>query len=274
MKIGIIGHGFVGQAVSDFYRTNLIYDKFKSSLPLKKVVEAAEVIFICVPTNGTSRGYDHRPLKETLSALSKHGYTRPIIIKSTVQPGTTDFFQKEFPKLKLFFNPEFLDQATAREDFAHPQNPPCQILGLPKGKPTPEKEWTRSLFDPFNVPIIITSAVTAEALKLATNAFYTTRVVFANQIFDYCQSVGADYEIMASLWRQIPRLGTHGYQIVHNGGRGAGGYCLPKDLHALLTNARSLGIRLPLLNDVEKINDLLLLKSGKGVKKQQSRSTL
>ena len=170
--------------------------------------------------------------------------------------------------LHLFFNQEFLDQVTAKKDFAHPQNPPCQILGLPQGKSVSQKGWVHKLFDPFKVPLIITSAVTAETLKLATNALYTTRVVFSNQIFDYCQSVGADYEIMASLWQQIPRLGTHGYQIVHNGGRGAGGYCLPKDIHALLTNAAELGLQLPLLKSVEKINNLLLSKSGKRIKKQ------
>ena len=268
MKIGVIGHGFVGRAVSSFYQTNLIYDKFKPSLSLKKVVEAAEVIFVCVPTNGTREGYDYQPLKETIQLLSVNGYRFPIIIKSTTQPGEIDLLQRNYPKLRLFFNPEFLDQVTAKKDFAHPQNPPCQILGLPQGKSVSQKGWVHKLFDPFKVPLIITSAVTAETLKLATNALYTTRVVFSNQIFDYCQSVGADYEIMASLWQQIPRLGTHGYQIVHNGGRGAGGYCLPKDIHALLTNAAELGLQLPLLKSVEKINNLLLSKSGKRIKEQ------
>lgn len=270
MKIGIIGHGFVGSAVSSFYQTNLVYDKYKNLLPLEKVATEAETIFICVPTDGNLAGYNYQPLRETLCKLSTYKYRQPVIIKSTVQPGTTDLLQERYCELRLFFNPEFLDQASAREDFARPKNPPCQMLGLPKGVKPDEslKRWTGELFDPFQVPLIITSAITAETFKLAINAFYTTRVIFANQIYDYCQSLGADYELMASLWRQIPRLGDHGYQIFHNGGRGAGGYCLPKDLHALLANAKKLGIQLPVLKSIEKVNDLFLSESGKRVIKQ------
>lgn len=269
MKVGVIGHGFVGRSVSNFYRTTLIYDKFKPSVPLEKVVKEAKVIFVCVPTNGTRSGYDYRPLKEVIKLLDENNCRVPIIIKSTIQPGTTDCLQNDYPNLDIYFSPEFLDQATAENDFAHPANPPCILLGIPKGKNTNTKGWSGHLFKDFGVPLIMTSAITAETFKLATNSYYTTRVVFANQVYDFCQTIGADYELVASLWGQISRLGTHGYRIVHQGGRGAGGYCLPKDLHAFISSALKLKLKFPFLRSVEKINLGLLNESGKLRKNQK-----
>lgn len=57
INLGIIGYGFVGQAVANGFNvaskghdTIRYYDKFKDSLSLEEVVEKSEFIFVCLPT--------------------------------------------------------------------------------------------------------------------------------------------------------------------------------------------------------------------------------
>ncbi len=269
MNIGIIGHGFVGKAVSSFYGTDLFYDKFNISKTFEEVCEKSDCVFVCVPTDGRDNGYDYAPLIETFEKLEAIEYSKPVLMKSTVEPGKTDEFAEKYSLLELYFNPEFLDQATAKNDFARPKNPPCHILGVPK-KGNYEKAMILggTIFKNFDVPTRVVSASTAEMFKLATNAFYTTRVIFANQVYDLCEKFGANYDFIADLWRQIPRIGFHGYDVFHGGFRGAGGYCLPKDLNSLILAAEEIGVAVPLLKAVQDVNENFLYKAGKRIHSQ------
>ena len=42
---------------------------------------------------------------------------RTIIIKSTIQPGTTEKWNKIYKRIDIAFNPEFLTEANAIDDF-------------------------------------------------------------------------------------------------------------------------------------------------------------
>ena len=55
LKIGICGHGFVGNAISSFFINKpgfnvLIYDKYKN-INTFEIVLNTDMIFICLPTN-------------------------------------------------------------------------------------------------------------------------------------------------------------------------------------------------------------------------------
>ena len=127
-KIGIIGNGFVGNAIHQGMKEHfevLIYDKD----PSKKIntfarVSEAEIIFICVPTPMTEDGdFDLRIVKDTVSRFIT---PKILVIKSTITPSAAQILVDKYPMHSLVFNPEFLTERTAVRDF---QNPSRIVLG-------------------------------------------------------------------------------------------------------------------------------------------------
>jgi len=132
-KIGVVGIGMVGTQVARWFgevqkyrsgSTLFLYD----SDPAKNCnddVSAADIIFLCLPTPGLPHGAcDVRCLIDTVPRIKGE---KIIVIKSTVPPGTTENLQYANPQHKLLFNPEFLREKTAWEDFC---NPDSQIVGF------------------------------------------------------------------------------------------------------------------------------------------------
>ena len=131
-NIGIVGVGYVGGAVrhwfENLYRRPVelfLYDRYKEIGSLREVSDHARTVFVCVPTpyRERGRGYDDSAIDETLRSLKKPNV---VVIKSTVLPGSTERFQKKFPRHTILFSPEFLVAKTANDDFVNPQR---QIIG-------------------------------------------------------------------------------------------------------------------------------------------------
>ena len=68
-----------------------------------------------------------------------------------------------------------------------------------------------------------------------TNAFLATKVSFANEIYQICEKVGADYDKVVEYATLDERLGKSHWMVPgHDGDFGYGGHCFPKDLSSLL----------------------------------------
>lgn len=253
-SVGIIGGGVVGQAVKNFFKNAKVYDKFLTMDPWDEAA-SQDFIFICVPTPyNENSGFDASIVEEVLEKLSNMD-GKVVIIKSTVVPGATDMFQEKFPGLRLFFNPEFLDNGTAKQDFL---NPDKQIVGYTKKSKDAAEEILAML--PQAKFSKIMPAKAAEMAKYMVNSYYATKVIFANQIYDICQALGIDYNTVREAFEHDRRVAPGNFDVWHGGYRGFGGKCLPKDLASLVDRAKELGVDVPLLEDVKKINDNLLLK--------------
>ena len=129
-KIGIIGIGFVGNAIKSFFENKIetvCYDKFKKFNKQENIL-TTDLVFLCLPTlfDNNKNEYDKSAILETCEYLDKMDYNGLVIIKSTVEPETTDKLSKMYPKLKLIHNPEFLTARTAVLDF---QNQTHIIIG-------------------------------------------------------------------------------------------------------------------------------------------------
>lgn len=262
-KIGIAGIGFVGGAVRAFYEKQgvdlLLYDKYKGIGSLEDL-NKADLIFLCLPTpfvEENGKGFDDSALREVLGQIEGE---KNIVIKSTILPGSTEEYQKDFPQHKILFNPEFLIAKTAVQDF---ENPSRQIVGYTKKSQDIAKNVMDILPDaPFKK---IVRATEAEMVKYFGNTFLSTRVIFANQFYDVCYKIGADYETIKECAGEDNRIGKSHFEIFHDGYRGYGGACLPKDTKAFLQFAESLGIEPKLLKVLEEINKTLI--SGNEQKK-------
>ena len=122
MNLGVIGQGFVGNAVYQKFKSffkvytyDIIPDICNSSYA--ELVSNCKIIFVCLPTPmDKDGGCDLKILQQVLSKLNND--TKAIVVnKSTVIPGSTNNFNKMYENLQFIFNPEFLRERNATEDF-------------------------------------------------------------------------------------------------------------------------------------------------------------
>ena len=254
-KIGIIGIGAVGGAVASVMLNAVLYDKYKKIGSVEEI-NKADIIFICVPTPWTKKkGFDLSAIENGFSIINGK---KIIVIKSTILPGTTEKMQKKYPQHKVLFNPEFLQQANAKKDMKKPFE---QIIGYTKKSKSVAKKILKIL--PKAPAEFIVPAKEAEMVKYFSNVFLSTKVVFANQIYDLCQKLDIDYEKVKEIAKVSPRFAFTHFNIFSDGYRGYRGACLPKDIKSLIQLGDKVGANLKLLKSVEKINQELLKKNKK-----------
>lgn len=263
-QIAIMGTGMVGGALDRYLKsvnvTAGLYDPPKG-LSDTKVLAEADTIFIAVPTpyyiDGT--GFDDSFLKAAIEAIPVQGKT--LVLKSTILPGTTDRFQELYPQHRFLFNPEFLTETTADFDMCHPNR---QIVGYTKqGRRDAEKVMGMLPRAPFEK---IVPAKAAEMVKYFGNAFYAMKVAYANQLFDVCEKLNIDYDVVKDCAKAEPMVGPNHLEIFHKGYRGYGGKCLPKDTRSLIQLGNSLGLDLTLLKAAENYNNHLVEDQGLSIK--------
>ena len=251
MKICIIGIGMVGSQVKSWFKDALTYDTEKQSNTWKECLQA-DCFFVCVPTPyKENKEYDLSILEKVIADIPDN---KIVVIKSTVNPGTTDDFQNKYPNKKFLFNPEFLTELSANEDFKHPK---MQILGV--SKESYDLASKIILMLPPAPIMRVVSLIDAEWVKKIRNSFYATKVVFFNQIYDIIQKTEpADYETIRSIVVEDPSIGNSHSFIFHKGYRGYGGACLPKDTNSLIDFAKNKGASPELLEKVKEINNKLI----------------
>jgi len=203
------------------------------------------------PYHENGRGYDDSAVRESIKNI-RNG--KIIVIKSTVLPGSTSKFQRQYPRKIILFNPEFLRAKTAKQDFLKPE---MQLIGYAnlKGKRIAKKILDVLPKAPYSK---IIKSGEAEMVKYFINTFLATRVIFANQIYDLCKKLGdIDYEVVRQCVIQDKRIGHSHFDVLADGYRGYAGLCLPKDTKALIQLGKRLKIDLSLLQKVEEINKKL-----------------
>ncbi len=259
IKIGIIGYGFVGQAVANGFQTAsggkdtiLWYDKFKDGESLEKVIKNSEFIFVCLPTpmKQDESGIELSIFEEMIPQIAKltDNTDRVVIIKSTVIPGTTVKFEKKFPKTKFCFNPEFLTEANYLEDFLNAER---TVIGANNDLTLRRVAVIVKQRFP-NTQLFLTDPTTAETVKYFSNAYLSLKVTFANYFYDYCQKLGIKYEEVKKMAAADHRIGDYHLEVTTQ--RGFGGKCFPKDLVALIGEMKKMGVETSLLDSMWEYN--------------------
>ena len=276
MNIGIIGQGFVGNAV--YQKLKKYYKVFTYDVQaklcnsdLETVLERCKIIFVCLPTPMNKDGSCNLDILEsTLSEINKASRDvegRIVIIKSTIIPGSTDKFQLKNQYIDIVFNPEFLTEANAVDDF---ENQTRLLLGGPLRATTKIKQIFSSVFR--KTPRIIkTDAKTAELVKYVTNAFLSTKVSFANEMYQLCEGLDLDYDKIIEYATLDPRLGDSHWGVPGpDGDFGFGGHCFPKDLAALIEITKSLNTVNNVLKAVQTTNNTV--RSNRDWEKMKGRA--
>lgn len=280
-SIAVIGQGFVGGSLTTVFSEKgmdvYTFDKTGKQAPggkhpsldadvafpavsIASLVESCEklknfsrVYFVCVPTpmfeDGTS---DLSIVREILKELSSIPGERIAVLKSTVPPGSTEMWNKEFgPQgLHVIFNPEFLTESNALDDM---RNQNRIILGGPRPWINTIKQIYQTIFP--KTMLIKTSSTNAELTKYFTNCFLAMKVSFANEMYQLCsaldkQGLDADYDRVVECATHDTRLGQSHWRVpsfeTDDDGEPLFGFslsCFPKDLNALIRKELELGLK-------------------------------
>ncbi len=262
-SIGIVGQGFVGSAIREgmspyFNVETYDIDKTKGSScsSLSELIDKTEeILFVCLPTPMNSEGRcDTRIVETAISDINDEcvRINRKIItvIKSTIEPGTTDRLNDRYSNVTVIFNPEFLTEANSFEDF---KNQNRIIIGGPRPASTKVKTMYRKAFP--KVPIVKTGASVAETVKYFINCFLATKVSFANEMKQICDSIDVDFDKVVEYALYDERIGNSHLSVPGpDGSLGFGGHCFPKDLNAMMVLASLSNIPTPVLSGVWQKN--------------------
>jgi UDP-glucose 6-dehydrogenase len=153
-----------------------------------------------------------------------------MVLKSTVTPDIVDSLSKKYKH--FVYNPEFLTERNALNDFAFPQ---MHVFG---GDPVDTKRLEK-IYKKYSIcqhaPTFHMKAMEASFVKYGINSFLSAKVLFWNQYYDLCQKNGADYETVIDAITEDERIGkSHTIVPGHDGKRGFSGSCFPKDIPALI----------------------------------------
>jgi GDP-mannose 6-dehydrogenase len=226
-------------------------DRLTATTSVAEAIAQTDISLICVGTPSKPNGdldlqYVCRVAEQIGDALAQKNEYHTVVLRSTVLPGTTwnvvrpileqcsgKQAGKEFG---LCFNPEFLREGSAVADF---YQPPFTVLGAQNPI---DIEKVRELYSWLEAELIVTDLRTAEAVKYINNCFHALKVAFANEVGRLCHALKIDSHQIMEIFCKDTKQNLSSYYF--KPGYAFGGSCLPKDLRAMLYQAKKLDVPL------------------------------
>lgn len=236
--------------------------RLSATKDLKAALEQSDVAMVCVGTPNKKGGFfdlTHltRVSREVARCLEQLQKDIVLIYRSTILPGLLEKFV--FPilyqearlspeRVPVVFNPEFLREGNAVEDFFHP---PKTVLGLPEGR----KDIGDQLLKLYNFDSgekIFTDVGSAQMVKYADNIFHGLKITFANEIGAVCRALDIDAHRVMDIFCKDTKLNLS--QAYLTPGKPYGGSCLTKDIRAFCRAADQLKAPTTLIKTIEQSN--------------------
>tara|TARA_B100000497_G_scaffold8387_1_gene8829 strand:+ start:605 stop:1588 length:984 start_codon:yes stop_codon:yes gene_type:complete len=241
--IGIVGHGFVGQAVEyafthpmvDFTFFDPKYNTSLDDLSSKTLEETPTCFFICAPTPSNDDGSVNSSIVEESVVRCLNQTDSLVIVKSTITPDAIDRIYQQITITqsdRFAYNPEFLTEKNAKADFVTAK---FHVVG---GTPQAVMEVI-DIYEIFSAcesnDYHRMSAYEASFVKYTINSFLSTKITFFNQLYDMVNMYGCNYNTILRAAGKDDRVGMGHTRVPgFDGKRGFGGACLPKDTMAFL----------------------------------------
>jgi GDP-mannose 6-dehydrogenase len=217
----------------------------------------SDISLICVGTPSNGNGslqlrYVENVCREIALAVAIKKTYHVVVIRSTVLPGTVE--NKLIPILEevsglkagidfgVATNPEFLREGSAIKDYLQPSFIVIGSLDRRGG------EMVAELYRSLNAPVIHTQMRTAQMVKYASNAYHALKVTFANEIGNLCKVNGIDGQEVMEIFSLDNQLNTSSAYL--RPGFAFGGSCLPKDLRAMLYQAKEFDVDCTVLGSI------------------------
>lgn len=264
-KVDLINDGkspIVERGIDDLIAKQVREGRLSATVDSRAAVLQSELSLICVGTPSLATGgintcYVEAVAREIGEALIEKTDYHTILLRSTVLPGITrgivlPLLERHSGKnagtgFGICFNPEFLREATAIDDF---NNPSKTVIGQFDER---SGDAAIALYQDMPGPVLRTNIETAEMTKYADNAWHALKICFANEIGTLSKSVKVDSHEVMSIFCQDTKLNLSAYYL--KPGFAFGGSCLPKDVRAINSLAHDRDIQTPLLDAIHPSND-------------------
>jgi GDP-mannose 6-dehydrogenase len=264
-KVDFINQGkptIIEAGITEILATQHAAGRISATRSVAAAVAVTEVSFICVGTPPTANGHLDltaiiKVAGEIGAALRDKAGRHVIAVRSTVVPGTQEQVAKIIADASgrtagrdfaVVSNPEFLREGCSVRDFFQP---PYTLLGSDCAWAT---ETMQAVYQGIEAPFIITEPRVAELMKYVCNSFHALKITFANEVGNICQALAVDAHQLMDIFCQDTKLNISRAYL--QPGFAYGGSCLPKDLKALRTIAHDHYLQSPVLEAVERSNEL------------------
>lgn len=227
-----------------------------------KAIAETDVSIVCVGTPSLPNGsldlsFVLRTCESIGEALRTKSSPHTVVVRSTMLPGTMEnvvvpalerqSLKRAGDGLDIAYYPEFLREGSALRDYYD-----ASVIVFGVGNDATER-LLRSMVSTVSGSVFVTDFATAEAIKYANNAWHAAKIVFANEIGNFCKATGVESHRVMQIVCADKRLNISPAYM--QPGFAFGGSCLPKDLRALLYQSRSRDVALPMLEALTVSND-------------------
>lgn len=264
-KVALINNGkppIVEDAIAEITAKAVGDGRLRATTNPAEAVAASDVSLISVGTPSAPDGslslVAVGKVSEQIGAALRGKKTHhSVVLRSTVLPGVTE--DHVIPILEMTsgrtmgdgfdvsFNPEFLREGTSVKDF---DQPPFTIVGSSTESGFRAVE---QMYAGINAPAIRTTCRIAESVKYLSNAYHAVKITFANEVGSMLKAHGVDAREAMDIFARDTQLNISKAYL--KPGYAFGGSCLPKDLRALLSMARSVNVDMPFLGQILASNE-------------------
>jgi GDP-mannose 6-dehydrogenase len=264
-KVDLINRGcspIIETGVDEIIREAAGDGRLQATTATGEAIRGSEISLVCVGTPSEHNGslkldFVRKVCEEIGAALRDLDRYHVIVIRSTILPGTMRSVviptleqssgKKANADFGVCFNPEFLREGTAVNDYYHP---PKTVVGESDSR---AGDRLLKLYEGLAAPVFRTSLEVAEMVKYVDNTWHALKVGFANEIGSIAKALSIDsFEVMDIFCRDT-KLNLSPYYL--RPGYAFGGSCLPKDVRALTYRARTLDVETPLLSSILPSNE-------------------
>src|SRR5262245_5685730 len=264
-KVELINHGtspIIEHGIEELIAAAVNGGRFHGTLSTTQAIRETDLSLVCVGTPSEHNGslkldFVRKVCEEIGAGLREISRYHVVAIRSTILPGTMR--SVVIPTLEsasgkranqdfgVCFNPEFLREGSAVNDFHHP---PKTVIGESESR---AGDQLLNLYEHLSAPVFRTSLESAEMIKYVDNTWHALKVGFANEVGSICKALHIDsFEVMDVFCRDT-KLNISPHYL--RPGFAFGGSCLPKDVRALNYRARTLDVETPLLSSLLASNE-------------------
>lgn len=221
-----------------------------------------DLVIVCVGTPSAPDGSHNmsfiaeatRQIAEAARTGIGAGLT--VAYRSTFKPGTMETLVRPIFKdllgdfssgIELVYNPEFLRESTAIQDF---RSPPKIVIGTEDGAPSATMD---KLHEGLDAPVFNVPFRDAEFTKFVDNTWHAVKVTFANEVGRVAHDLGVSARTVHEIFVSDTKLNISPYYTRPGGP--FGGSCLPKDVRALQYLAREAHADARLIESLMPSND-------------------
>lgn len=260
----------LGEYLSEGVENNLI----TTTSSLAGAVADTSVTFVSVGTpTSEDGGCDYRYIisaaRDIGEGLKRKNSYHVVVMRCSIPPGATlNVMVPEIEKVSglkmgddfgICFNPEFLREGTAIEDF---YAPPKTVIGANDERAA---KVVSEIYAPVDQNIIMTTIEVAEMVKYVDNVWHAAKVSFANEIGRICKPLEIDSHKVMDIFVQDTKLNLSPYYL--KPGFAFGGSCLPKEVRAVAHLAQSLDLDTPMINSLAETNNVQISSATEMVRK-------